>query len=47
MGYIDWYDQATQEERNETFLSATRAAGVKQGMEEVEWLWRVIRRHHR
>jgi len=40
MGYVDWYDNATQEERDKTLLSATTmAAGIKQGMEEVEWLW--------
>lgn len=41
MGYIHWYENATVEERTETLLAPTRAVGVRQTMEEVEWLWSV------
>ncbi|KAF8149555.1 putative cyclase-domain-containing protein [Crassisporium funariophilum] len=38
MGYIDWYENATEEER-QGLSSPTKAVGIRQGMEEVEWLW--------
>lgn len=39
MGYVDWYNNATPEERSEVVSGATRAVGVRQTEEEVEWLW--------
>jgi len=42
MGYVDWYNNATPEERSEVVSGATRAVGVRQTEEEVEWLWCVL-----
>jgi len=39
MGYVQWYENATPEQRTETVSGPTRAAGVQQTEEEVEWLW--------
>ncbi|KAF9448212.1 hypothetical protein P691DRAFT_59825 [Macrolepiota fuliginosa MF-IS2] len=44
MGFVAWHDAATEEERIKvlTKTSPSTFAGIKQGREEVEWLWR----HH-
>ncbi|CAA7260603.1 unnamed protein product [Cyclocybe aegerita] len=39
MGFIHWYENATEEERRATQLGPTNVVGMKQGQEEIEWLW--------
>jgi Putative cyclase len=39
MGYVDWYERATPEERKNTLSGPTKAVGIKQTQDEVEWLW--------
>ncbi|KAF5328690.1 hypothetical protein D9619_011693 [Psilocybe cf. subviscida] len=38
MGFVNAYENATQEARD-AFGGQTRAVGLRQGMEEVQWLW--------
>ncbi|KAF8971172.1 putative cyclase-domain-containing protein [Flammula alnicola] len=38
MGFVNWYETATKEEKEE-FAKPPQAVGIRQGMEEVEWLW--------
>ncbi|KAF9568205.1 hypothetical protein CPC08DRAFT_679795 [Agrocybe pediades] len=39
MGYVHWFENAKDEERKEGMKPPTKCIGVRQGMEEVEWLW--------
>lgn len=39
MGFVDWYEAATDDERRVALEPPTKAVGVKQGLQEVEWLW--------
>ncbi|KAK7472507.1 hypothetical protein VKT23_000622 [Stygiomarasmius scandens] len=39
MGYVNWHENASEEERARTLKAATRAVGIRQTMEEVKWLW--------
>lgn len=40
MGYINWYEQASEEERTKTLQTIPgRYVGIRQGMDEVRWLW--------
>uniref|UniRef100_A0A8H8CNZ4 3-hydroxyisobutyrate dehydrogenase n=1 Tax=Psilocybe cubensis TaxID=181762 RepID=A0A8H8CNZ4_PSICU len=39
MGFVHWYENATDEERKVALKPPTNAIGVKQGLKEVEWLW--------
>ncbi|KAF5348733.1 hypothetical protein D9758_006813 [Tetrapyrgos nigripes] len=39
MGYVKWYEHASQEERMNILKGPTKAVGIRQGMEEVKWLW--------
>ncbi|KAF5351844.1 hypothetical protein D9756_007724 [Leucocoprinus leucothites] len=41
MGYVDWYENASQEEREEVLLKTypSHLTGIRQEPEEVEWFW--------
>ncbi|KAF9473392.1 hypothetical protein BDN70DRAFT_867431 [Pholiota conissans] len=40
MGFVHWYETAaTEEDKQALAQPPPRAVGIKQGMEEVEWLW--------
>ncbi|KAF7782169.1 hypothetical protein Agabi119p4_1545 [Agaricus bisporus var. burnettii] len=40
MGYINWYEQASEEERTKTLQTIPgRYVGIRQGMDEVRWFW--------
>ncbi|KAJ3562248.1 hypothetical protein NP233_g9690 [Leucocoprinus birnbaumii] len=41
MGYVDWYENASEQERTEVLLKAypPYLTGIRQEFEEVEWFW--------
>jgi hypothetical protein len=41
MGYVDWYEKASEEERVEFLLKAypPKLVGIRQEHAEVEWFW--------
>lgn len=45
MGYVHWYENASEEERVTVLVKTypSAFAGIRQGREEVEWLWCVAR----
>ena len=42
MGFIHWYENlATEEDKMALAQTPTKAVGIRQTMEEVEWMWYV------
>jgi hypothetical protein len=44
MGYIDWYENVSEEERSEVLLKTypSNYTGIRQERAEVEWFWCVL-----
>lgn len=41
MGYVDWYEKASEEERVNALVRTSPAmlTGIRQGQDEVQWIW--------